>query len=91
MHAPRSIRILVSAIAIAMLVAAKTLSIYPGATKLPPPDPKDLIPGEHFDSYLTSDPFEKVVAYYKTLGKESVPSFLKKTQKLPNGLELRNT
>ncbi len=41
--------------------------------------------------YFTNDSFEKVVAFYKNLGKIHRPPFLKNGAKLPSGQPLKET
>lgn len=79
-------------------MAGQGFKVYPGAKKLVSPDTKEskeamdaLPPGTTIDSYLTDDSFEKVVAFYKGIGKEAPPSFIKKSEKLPNGQQLTRT
>jgi len=85
-------------LAVTTLVAAQGFKVYPGAKKLVSPETKEakealasLPPGTEMNSYLTDDPFEKVVAFYKGFGKESSLPFMKKGEKLPNGQEIKRT
>ena len=82
-------------LALATFVAGQGFKAYPGAKKLPPATadaaPGSTAAGAEINSYLTDDSFEKVVAFYKGLGKESSLPFMKKSQKLPNGQEITRT
>jgi hypothetical protein len=88
----------VMVLAVTTLVAAQSFKVYPGAKKLVSPETKEskeasasLPAGTEINSYLTDDSFEKVVAFYKGLGKESSLPFMKKGEKLPNGQEIKRT
>lgn len=90
--------IVVVVLAVATLVAAQGFKVYPGAKKFVSPETKEskealasLPAGTEISSYLTNDSFEKVVAFYKGLGKESSLPFMKKGEKLPNGQEIKRT
>jgi len=94
MRTVKLIGMAVVVLTVATVAAGQGFKVYPGAKKLVSPESKDAsasLPGVQIDSYLTDDPFEKVVAFYKSIGKESAVSFLKKSEKLPNGQELTRT
>jgi hypothetical protein len=84
-------------LAVPTILAAQGFKVYPGATKYTPPDNeqtremlKALPPGTTSTAYLSNDSFEKVVAFYKTLGTEyTMPGMPKGPRKLPSGQELR--
>lgn len=83
-------------LAVMTVVAGQGFKVYPGATKIAPPDTeqtravmKALPPGTEASYYLTDDSFEKVVAFYKGLAKEYKMPYAKKGAKLPNGQELK--
>jgi len=52
---------------------------------------KALPPGTEATVYLTSDSFEKVVAFYKGFASEYTMPGIPKGRKLPNGQELKRT
>jgi hypothetical protein len=65
--------------------------LYPGATEYTPPETAEtkqfvsqLRPGTTITAYFTSDPFGKVVAFYRGIGKE-YPTPKSKAERLPNG------
>ena len=65
--------------------------LYPGATEYTPPETPEtkqfvsqLRPGTTITAYFTSDPFGKVVAFYRGIGKE-YPTPKSKAERLPNG------
>jgi hypothetical protein len=71
---------------------------YPGATKYTPPDTKEtreamkaLPPGTTGTTYTTNDSFEKVVAFYKGIGKEYKMPGMRGGGKLPTGQEMKQT
>jgi hypothetical protein len=64
---------------------------YPGATAYTPPETEEtkqfvsqLRPGTTITAYFTNDPFDKVVAFYRGIGKEYTRSKVKPAR-LPNG------
>lgn len=75
MHFLRSACVALLACAVTSAVAGGGFKPYPGAVKYTPPDTqetreamKSLPPGTTSTTFLTNDPFEKVVAFYKDLG-----------------------
>jgi len=85
-------------LAVTTLVAAQGFKVYPGAKKLISPETKEskeamasMPPGTEINSYLTDDSFDKVVAFYRGVGRESSFPFVKKNEKLPNGQEIKRT
>jgi hypothetical protein len=78
--------------------AAQGFKPYPGATKYTPPDTKEnremmkAIPaGTTSTAYITKDPFEKVVAFYKGSAKEYKMPGMRAGGKLPTGQEMKQT
>lgn len=76
--------------------AGQTPKVYPGATKYTPPDTEEtrealkaLPPGTQATYYVTNDSFEKVMEFYKRLGKEYTIPGQTKGGKLPSGQELK--
>ncbi len=95
MHALRFASRAVLIFALAAAAAAQASKPYPGATKYTPPDTdetrqaaKALPPGTTSATYITNDSFDKVVAFYKALGKQYNISY---RPKLPNGQEMQQT
>ena len=94
-----------STIIAVILAAAATVALadgfrpYPGATRYSPPDTperremlKALPPGTESIIYLSSDSFEKVVTYYKSVATQyTMPAMpgMPKVRKLPTGQELQ--
>ena len=83
-------------LAVATDVSGQGFRVYPAATRFTPPDTertreamKALPPDTEASYYLTNDAFEKVVAFYKDIGKEYTMPYPKKGAKLPNGQELK--
>lgn len=76
-------------------VSAQGFQVYPGAKKFTPPSTEKALqampPNATETIYFTNDSFEKVVAFYKDLGKMHTPAFLKNGAKLPNGQPLKET
>ncbi len=77
--------------------AAQGFKPYPGASKYTPPDTPEnrelmkAMPAGTTGSYFTtSDSYDKVVAFYKTVGKEYRMAHMP-GGKLPNGQELKMT
>ncbi len=75
--------------------ADKAFELYPGATAYAPPETEankqfsqSLRPGTKITAYLSNDSLEKVLAFYKRLGKEFTPRNVI-DDKLPNGQHLR--
>jgi hypothetical protein len=71
--------------------AEEAFRLYPGATKYTPPDTEEtrqwasaLPPGTKITAYLTSDSFEKVVAFYQGLGRPYTDPNTPVGDKLPN-------
>jgi hypothetical protein len=86
------------AFGLAASAAGEGFKLYPGATKYTPPATEDtklftdsLRPGTKITAYLTKDSFDKVVAFYKGLGKEYSHPGAPATGKLPSGQEIRKT
>jgi hypothetical protein len=78
--------------------AAQGFKPYPGASKYTPPDTPEnremmkAIPAGTTGSYFTTpDSYEKVVAFYKTVGKEYQMKNMPSSRKLPSGQELKMT
>jgi hypothetical protein len=74
----------------------KAFRLYPGASQYVPPDTPateqfshNLRPGTTITAYLTSDPFDKVVAFYTAIGKEYTPDRKPPEQKLPDGKRIK--
>jgi hypothetical protein len=72
--------------------AEEAFKLYPGATKYTPPDTEEtrqwasaLPPGTKITAYLTSDSFEKVVAFYRGLGRPYTNPNTPVGDKLANG------
>ena len=81
---------------LAMTMAGQTPKIYPGATKFTPPDTEEnrealkaMPPDLQAAFYVTNDSFEKVVEFYKGVGKEYTMPGQKKGAKLPSGQDLK--
>jgi len=71
--------------------AAQTFKVYPGAAKMTRESAEmaKINPaGTESTVYSTNDSFEKVVAFYKGVGKEYTMAWMKKSTKLPSGQEL---
>ena|SRR5579862_817551 len=75
--------------------AEKAFKPYPGATLYTPPETEaskqfteNLRPGTKITAYLCNDSLEKVLAFYKGIGKEFTPVKVI-DDKLPNGQHLR--
>lgn len=88
----------IAVLAVATVVAGQGFKVYPGASKYTPPDTEEtrevmkaLPPGTEATIYLSNDSFEKVVAFYKGLGKEYTMPYMPKNRKLPSGQELKQT
>jgi hypothetical protein len=80
----------------AIAASGQTAKVYPGASKFTPPDTaenraalKAMPAGTQAAYYITKDSFEKVVEFYKGLGKEYSMPYQKKGGKLPSGQELK--
>jgi hypothetical protein len=65
--------------------------LYPGATRYTPPETEQtklfessLPAGTTITAYFTDDPFDKVVAFYRGIGKEYRPQHMKR-ERLPDG------
>jgi hypothetical protein len=99
-HPMRSL-ILALALAASALSAGggeKAFKLYPGATQYTPPDTEEtrqftsaLRPDTKITAYLSNDSFEKVVAFYRGLGKEYSGRKAPVVDKLPNGNRIRKT
>jgi hypothetical protein len=75
--------------------AGEGLKLYPGAVKYTPPETEQnkqfadtVRPGTTITAYFTDDPFEKVLAFYRGLGKEYTSPNMK-AEKLPDGQEVK--
>jgi len=73
-------------------VAGEAFKLYPGAIKYTPPDTEQtrqwasaLPPGTTITAYLTKDSFDKVVAFYRGLGRPYTSPNTPVGDKLPNG------
>jgi len=90
----QKLKIAVFALTVALLAisaAGQTFKVYPGAKKLEKESAeiaKTLPAGSEGSVYVTNDSYEKVVAFYKGIGKEYTMPYMKKTTKLPTGQEL---
>ena len=82
-------------LAMATGMSAQGFQVYPGATKFTPPATEKALqampPNARETIYFTHDSFEKVVAFYKDLGKIHPPAFMKNGAKLPGGQPLQET
>ncbi len=83
--------------AVSTPAAAKGFKPYPGATEYSPPETEEtkqfvsqLRPGTSITAYFTNDPFDKVVAFYRGIGKEYTTPKLKPAR-LPNGQPIQTT
>ena len=72
--------------------AEEGLKLYPGATKYTPPDSEEirkwasaLPPGTTIIAYLSNDSFERVLAFYRGLGRPYTNPNTPVGDKLPNG------
>jgi hypothetical protein len=71
--------------------------VYPGAKKFTPPETEEskeaakMAPDTVSTIYLTDDAFEKVTAFYASVGKEYSMGGMSKGGKLPNGQEIKMT
>ncbi len=97
MHILRTASLALFALAVSAGVAAQGFKPYPGASKYTPPDTpenremmKAIPPGTTASYYTTSDSFDKVVAFYKSVGKEYRMPHMP-GGKLPNGQDLKMT
>ena len=90
----RKLRIASLALTVMLAVAsgsAQGFKVYPGATKLEKESAeiaKTLPAGTEGSVYVTNDSYDKVVTFYRGIGKEYTMAFMKKGTKLPNGQEL---
>jgi hypothetical protein len=98
MQIPKLAAVATLALTLATGAAAEGFKLYPGATKYSPPDTpatrrfaEALRPGLTITAYLTSDPYEKVVDFYKKLGKEFARPGAPPLRKLPDGRQMRKT
>ena len=98
MHILRSACVALLVCAVTSALAGDGFKPYPGAVKYTPPDTqetreamKSLPPGTTSTTFLTNDPFEKVVAFYKDSGKEYKMPHMRAGGKLPTGQELKQT
>jgi hypothetical protein len=83
-------------LALALVALGQGLKVYPGAKKYTPPDTeqmreaaKAMPPGMQSTIYITDDGYEKVVAFYRAVGKEYAVPGMRKGTKLPSGQELQ--
>lgn len=90
--------ILAVSLVMTAVALAQGFKVYPGAKPYTPPDSEQtreaakMMPaGMQQTIYLTDDSYDKVVAFYKGIGKESVMPYMNKSTKLPNGQELQQT
>ena len=80
------------ALALTAGAAEEAFKLYPGASKYTPPDTAEtrqwasaLPPGMKITAYVTNDSFEKVVAFYRGLGRPYTNPNTPVGEKLPNG------
>ena len=80
------------ALALTAGAAEEAFKLYPGASKYTPPDTAEtrqwasaLPPGMKITAYVTNDSFEKVVAFYRGLGRPYTNPNTPVGDKLPNG------
>jgi len=80
------------------ILAAQGFRVYPGSTKYIPPNTEQsrkmqeaMAPGTVTTHYLTSDSFERVVAFYKTFARQYDMPGIPKGRKLPSGQDLKQT
>src|SRR5579871_2226697 len=71
---------------------------YPGSTPYRPPDTEAnrqwtsaLRPGTTITAWFTSDSFEQVVGFYRSIAREYIPPRAPPAEKLPNGQRLQKT
>ena len=83
---------------VAWVAAGEGFKVYPGAATYTPPDTEEarqankaLAPETTSTIYTTNDSDEKVVEFYKRLGKEYTIPGMPKSGKLPSGQELKHT
>lgn len=76
----------------------KAFTPYPGATLYTPPESEatkkwtsTLPPGTTITAYLTEDPFDKVVAFYRGIAREYVSAKKPASTVLPHGAHLHKT
>jgi hypothetical protein len=88
--------VLAALLLVAMTMAGQTPKVYPGASKYNPPDTpenraalKAMPPDTQAAYYVTNDSFEKVVEFYRGLGKEYTMPGQRKGGKLPSGQDLK--
>jgi hypothetical protein len=98
MHTPKFASSALLIFALTTAAAGQGFKPYPGATKYTPPDTKEnremmkAIPaGTTSIAYITKDPFEKVVAFYKGSAKEYRMPGMRAGGKLPTGQEMKQT
>jgi hypothetical protein len=82
--------------ALAAAAAAEGFKLYPGAVRYTPPDTEQnrkftetLRPGLKIDAYFTKDPFDKVLAFYKGLGREYTNPKAQQNARLPDGQQIQ--
>jgi len=90
------VRVLAAMILISAVLFAQSFKVYPGATKYTPPETEEtremqkmIPPGTEASHYTTNDSFEKVVAFYQSLGQEYKMPDRMQLHKLPNGTEVK--
>jgi hypothetical protein len=88
----------VAVLIVALVAFGQGFKVYPGAEKYMPPDNEEtrqakaaLPPGTTATYYTTNDGYEKVVGFYKTLGKEYSMPGMPKDRRLPSGQVLKQT
>lgn len=98
MHSPRFASLALLLLALIADAAGQGFKVYPGATKYTPPDTKEtrearaaLPPGTTSTIYISTDSFEKVVAFYSSFGKEYKMPGMRGSRKLPSGQDLKDT
>jgi hypothetical protein len=72
--------------------------LYPGASRYTPPDTEanqqfasSLRPGTKITAYLSNDPYDKVVAFYRGIAREYAPKHKPAQPQLPSGRRLQKT
>jgi len=86
------------AVTLSAAASERVFKIYPRATPYTPAETEQnrqfssaLRPGTKISAYLSSDSFEKVVAFYRGIGKEYKPNTKPVEPELPQGQHLQKT
>ena len=97
MHSLRVASLTLFSLALIASAAAQGFKPYPGASKYTPPDTpenremlKEMPAGQTATAFTTPDSYDKVVAFYKGIGKEYRAPHMP-GGKLPNGQDLKMT